>query len=74
MLNPAEVTLTIAAAIKNMTTNSVFYFTLPVSMEALFGRVPAMDINAFAGAWKGLDESHEASAVASGKLSMSGSA
>ena len=33
MINPQDATLTVQAAIKNMSTNGVFYFGIPVAME-----------------------------------------
>ena len=65
--NPSLVTADAApavqAAIKNMATGDVFYFAVPVAVEALFVAHPAMDVNALAAAWKGVDESNEASAL-----------
>ena len=36
MINPQDTTAVVQAAIKNMTTNEVFYFTIPVAIEAVF--------------------------------------
>jgi hypothetical protein len=66
-VNPQESTLSIQAAIKNLATNSVFYFTIPVALECLFAPGSSMDLNSFVAAWKGVDESQEASAVVNGK-------
>jgi hypothetical protein len=68
MVNPQDVSLAVQAAIKNMATQAVFYFTIPVNLEALFARPAAMDIAAFGTAWKSMDESHEASIVVNGKI------
>lgn len=62
-VNPQEFSLTIQAAIKNMATGSVFYFTIPVSMECLFVATPAMDIGALATAWKSIEDSLDAAVV-----------
>jgi hypothetical protein len=65
MLNPQDVSLNIQTAIKNMATEAVFYFTIPVAMEVLFvsGGGNNMDVNAFATSWKGMDESLACSVV-----------
>ena len=36
MLNPQDTTAAVQAAIKNMATNEVFYFAIPVAIEAVF--------------------------------------
>ena len=65
--NPSLVTQdaspAVQAAIKNMATGDVFYFAVPVAVEALFVPHPAMDVNALAAAWKGVDEGNEVSAL-----------
>jgi len=63
MLNPAEATLKIQAAVKNNATNAVFYFTIPVNMEYLMAPSPAMDVQALVAAWKSIDDTLEVSAV-----------
>lgn len=62
-VNPQEFTLTIQAAIKNIATGSVFYFSVPVSLECLFVAGADMDLAAFATGWKGIDDSLDASVV-----------
>lgn len=63
MLNPAEVSLVVQAAIKNNATGSVFYFRIPVALEALFAPGATMDVNALVSAWKSMDDSLEVTAV-----------
>jgi hypothetical protein len=58
--------MAIQAAIKNLATNAVFYFAIPVSMEAVFTAGGAMDVNSLAAAWKSIEESNEVSAVVNG--------
>lgn len=63
MVNPADTAMTLQAAIKNMATNSVFYFVVPVELDAVFSAGSAMDVTAFASAWKSMDEAAEAAVV-----------
>jgi hypothetical protein len=63
MINPQDSTLIVQAAIKNMVTNGVFYFGIPVAMECLFAAKPAMDVTALVTAWKEIDVAQEASVV-----------
>lgn len=64
MINPQDSSLNIQTAIKNMATEAVFYFTIPVSMDVLFTSVgSAMDVNAFATNWKSMDESLASSVI-----------
>jgi AP-1 complex subunit beta-1 len=63
MVNPADTAMTLQAAIKNITTNSVFYFVVPIEMDAVFSSGSAMDVTAFATTWKSMDESAETSVV-----------
>lgn len=58
--------LSLQAAIKNMTTNAVFYFTIPVSLEALFVPGAGMEVTALVAAWKGIEEALETSVVVNG--------
>lgn len=62
LLNAADTSLSLQAAIKNLATNAVFYFAIPIAMECLFQNVP-MEVSALAGAWKSIDESLEVSQV-----------
>lgn len=66
MVNPENPSLNLQVAIKNTATNTVFYFTAPIAMEALMASTPAMDTQALAGAWKSLDDSMEVSVVVNG--------
>lgn len=68
MVNPTEPSLLIQAAIKNMNTNAVFYFTIPVSLEAIMVPSAGMDVQALVAAWKSIDDSLEVSAVVNGKF------
>lgn len=61
-----DVNLNVQAAVKNLASNSVFYFVIPVSMDVLFSSV-SMDVQKFVAAWKGMDESHDCSAVVNGE-------
>lgn len=63
MYNPQDTTGAVQAAIKNMATNAVFYFSVPIAMECCFTASPAMDVQSLVGAWKGMDESMEVSAL-----------
>ena len=63
MINPQDASPGVQAAIKNMSTGDVFYFAIPVALEALLVAHQAMDVNALATAWKGIDESQEVSAI-----------
>ena len=63
-----DVNLNVQAAVKNLASNSVFYFVIPVSMDVLFSSV-SMDVQKFVGAWKGMAESHDSSVVVNGRLS-----
>ena len=67
-MNPQEFTLTIQAAIKNIATGSVFYFSIPVSLECLFVAGAGMDLASLAAGWKAIDDSLDASVVVNGKL------
>mmetsp|Transcript_2637 Transcript_2637/g.3600 ORF Transcript_2637/g.3600 Transcript_2637/m.3600 type:complete len:910 (+) Transcript_2637:40-2769(+) len=62
MVNPQDTSLNIQSAVKNVATNAVFYFIIPVAMEVLFKATP-MDVQSFAAAWKAFDESAEVAVV-----------
>jgi hypothetical protein len=66
MVNAAENTLTVQAAMKNTTSGSVFYFSIPVALEALMMPGIVMDVQALAAAWRSIDDSLEASQVVNG--------
>jgi hypothetical protein len=63
MYNPADTSGGIQAAIKNLASNNVFYFNIPISMEVVFTPGPAMDVQALANGWKSIEESQEASVL-----------
>jgi len=63
MLNPADASLNLQVAVKNTATNAVFYFAIPVSMEALMTPNATMEVAALGNAWKGLDDANAASQV-----------
>lgn len=67
MVNQAEQTLTIQAAIKNPVSGVVFYFAIPVFLEAIMVPGAGMDVQAFVNAWKSVEDALEVSAVVSGK-------
>ena len=54
---------TIQAAIKNMATNEVCYFHMPVFAEALFVQGSGIDAPTFAGQWKSMGEANEVSVI-----------
>eukprot|EP01035_Chromulina_nebulosa_P018467 gene18467-24177_t len=62
-VNPQDVSTNLQTAIKNLTTNSVFYFVIPYTVDALFTAVPTIDVQAFVQAWKTIDDSSEVSAL-----------
>lgn len=66
-VNPSDTTLNLQAAIKNLATNAVFYFTIPYSLDVLFTAAPIPDVQVYAQAWKGFEESLEVSQVVNGK-------
>jgi hypothetical protein len=63
MYNPADTSGGIQAAIKNMTSNTVFYFSIPISLEVVFAPGATMDLQALVTAWKAVEESLEVSAL-----------
>jgi len=67
MHNPADVSGGIQAAIKNLASNNVFYFNIPVSLEVVFAAGAAMEVGALAAAWKGIEESLEVSTLVNGE-------
>lgn len=67
LLNAGDNSMQIQAAIKNIATNAVFYFVIPVDIEALLLSNSTMDVNTFASNWKALDESHDVSVVIKGE-------
>ena len=67
MLNNTDVSLNLQVAMKNVSANSVFYFSIPVAMETLFTPNATMDVSALANAWKGMDENLEVSQIVNGE-------
>ncbi len=63
--------MTVQAAVKNLATNAVFYFSIPIALESLFVPVPPMDLAALVAAWKGVDEALEVSSIVNGTSSFS---
>jgi hypothetical protein len=63
MLNAGEVSPVVQVAVKNMTNGSVFYFSLPVMIEAIMTPGVVMEIGALANAWKSIAENLEATEV-----------
>ena len=63
MLNPQDVNLNLQAAIKNIATGTVFYFVIPIAMEALFVKGVTMDTPTLVNSWKGMNESLESSVL-----------
>jgi len=55
--------LQLQVAIKNMGTQAVFYFAIPINMEALFASSGQIDKSNFINAWKAIDDSLEVSSV-----------
>ena len=62
MVNPTDTTLNLQAAIKNLASGNVFYFVIPVSLEATFVG-GGCELGAFASMWKGIDDSQQAEIV-----------
>jgi AP-1 complex subunit beta-1 len=56
-------TLTLQTAVKNMTTQGVFYFPLPINLEALFAATGQVSRDQFIPAWKSIDDSLEVSSM-----------
>lgn len=63
MYNPQDSTGAIQAAIKNLASNTVFYFTIPVPMEAVFAPGAGMEVQALVAAWKAIEDSMEVSSL-----------
>ena len=68
LLNAADTSGVVQAAIKNLATGTVFYFSFPIALDTLFGAGAAMDVTALVSAWKSMDDSLEVSAVVNGEL------
>ncbi len=67
MLNAQDVSLNVQAAVKNLASNTVFYFVIPISFDALLALPsPPMDVQRLVAAWKSMDETSEAAVVVNG--------
>jgi hypothetical protein len=66
-INPQDSTFQLQAAVKNMATNAVFYFVVPLDATVLLQKGNP-DVGAFANEWKALDESHEVSKLIKGEF------
>jgi len=63
MLTTDNPNLLLQVAVKNIATNAVLYFTVPVAMDTLFSASPAMEVQALVNAWKSIDDTMEVSIV-----------
>eukprot|EP00596_Hydrurales_sp_CCMP1899_P003477 CAMPEP_0119043190 /NCGR_PEP_ID=MMETSP1177-20130426/18853_1 /TAXON_ID=2985 /ORGANISM="Ochromonas sp, Strain CCMP1899" /LENGTH=850 /DNA_ID=CAMNT_0007010739 /DNA_START=57 /DNA_END=2608 /DNA_ORIENTATION=+ len=63
MVDPQDATLQVKAAIKNMATGDVFYFAVPLSLEALFASKAPMEVTTLVAAWKEIDAREEVSEI-----------
>jgi len=68
MYNPQDTSGVIQAAIKNLVSNTVFYFSIPLTMDVVFAAGAGMEVTALVAAWKGFDESTEVSVLLNGKV------
>ncbi len=69
MVNAQDATLNVQAAIKNLASNTVFYFVIPVALDCLYVAAEApMEVAKLVRDWKGMDESSEAAVVVNGQL------
>jgi hypothetical protein len=71
MVNSQDKTLNVQAAIKNLTSNSVCYFLIPISTDCLLLMNTPIEVSQLVAAWKGFDESHEATVVLNGLFCLS---
>ena len=67
MYNPQDTSGVIQAAIKNLVSNTVFYFSIPLTMDVVFAAGAGMEVTALVAAWKGFDESTEVSVLLNGR-------
>ena len=67
MHNPADTSGGIQAAIKNLASNNVFYFSIPVSLEVVFAPGAGMEVQALASAWTGIEDALEVSTLVNGE-------
>ena len=65
-VNPADSSLNLQVAMKNLSTNAVFYFGIPYTIDILFVPAPIPDVQSYVQLWKGFDESLEVSVLVNG--------
>ena len=70
MLTTDNPNLLLQVAVKNIATNAVLYFTVPVAMDTLFSASPAMEVQALVNAWKSIDDTMEVSIVINGSFTI----
>ena len=70
MLTTDNPNLLLQVAVKNIATNAVLYFTVPVAMDTLFAPSPAMEVQALVNAWKSIDDTMEVSIVINGPFTI----
>jgi hypothetical protein len=68
MINSTDASTQIQMAMKNVSANFIFYFSLSVEFELLLADDVLTDVNAYASAWKSMNESLESSVVIKGML------
>jgi len=56
-VNPADAAASVKVAIKNVATNGVFFFDMPLAMSAFLAPAGPMDTDAMVAAWKSVDDS-----------------
>lgn len=66
MINSSESSAQIQMAMKNVSANLIFYFSLSVEFELLLVDDAVTDVNAYASAWKSMSETLESSVVLKG--------
>ncbi len=66
-VNSQDGPLQLQAAMKNMSTNAVFYFVIPLDVSILLQDSP-VDVPTFASQWKSLDESYDVHKVVKGEI------
>jgi hypothetical protein len=67
MLNPENPNLVLQVAVKNLTTNAVLYFAVPVAMDTLFAPSAPMEVQALVSAWKSIEDALEVSVIINGE-------
>lgn len=68
MLNATDSTLNLQTAVKNIATNAVFYFTIPIAFDAVLVSGNVIDVNTLASMWKSMDDTMEVSQLVNGKF------